>query len=82
MRAGEKHPSHSAGTVQESTAFALVRENNEYSNVTIPVSAVHDLPARCFRSDGVFDHRSFGRFSDFPFSHRTSGFLLVFIVLN
>jgi len=29
MPIGEKHPSHSFGTEQESTVSALVRENNE-----------------------------------------------------
>jgi len=30
MAAGEKHPSHSAGTVQESTVFGLIREKNKH----------------------------------------------------
>jgi hypothetical protein len=30
MPTSEKHQSHSANTVQESTVFALIKENNKY----------------------------------------------------
>jgi hypothetical protein len=42
MPTSEKHLSHSANTVQESTVFALIKENNKYSGdeLSVPLQMI------------------------------------------
>lgn len=67
--AGDRHPSHSAGTVQESTASALVRENNERDRPSVPLHTICQLDAFDPMRLSIVDLSD--DYPNFPLSRRT-----------